>query len=142
MAKRRTPLPPATPGTVGLLLRAARERAEMALPQAASEVGVSIGHLSFVERGLRPPSLELLRQCAWKYRVPFGDLLAATGTIPLELRRWIERTAVLRLIVDLYLEGLDDVQLTEAVDMLRLSLRDHRKGAGISRTTAERMVRG
>lgn len=66
----------ATPldSSVGLRLRALRKGRDLSLQQLSERLGVSIGHLSQVERGLSTASLKLLAGAADAFGVGLADL--------------------------------------------------------------------
>lgn len=61
--------------TTGGDLRAARERAGVSLDDLAERIGLSKGHLSRVERGVRPVTPSLIRS----YELALGGTVAATA---------------------------------------------------------------
>ncbi|TMR29639.1 helix-turn-helix domain-containing protein [Actinomadura geliboluensis] len=65
-------------GTPPLRLRECRERGALTLSEAAERIGVSITHLSRLERGQRQPSIGVLLQLAALYRVGVGELVGET----------------------------------------------------------------
>lgn len=58
-----------------------RKHRGMTLQQVADVVGMSVGHLSDLERGKRGLSGEVIRKLASVYGVPTRDLLSAPGAI-------------------------------------------------------------
>ncbi|MEK8174307.1 helix-turn-helix transcriptional regulator [Streptomyces sp. M19] len=60
---------------IGQRLLAARNRVRWTLAEAAESVGVSVAHLSRLERGERQPSVGVLMQLARTYGVPLGQLV-------------------------------------------------------------------
>lgn len=60
--------------SVGLRLRALRKARDLSLQQLSDRIGVSIGHLSQVERGLSTASLKLLAEAADVLGVGLADL--------------------------------------------------------------------
>lgn len=70
----------ATPlgSSVGLRLRALRKGRDLSLQQLSDRLGVSIGHLSQVERGLSTASLKLLAGAADAFGVGLADLFPDT----------------------------------------------------------------
>lgn len=53
----------------------ARRRLGLTLAEAAAAIGVSVTHLSRVERGERQPSIGVLIELARSYRLPLGQLV-------------------------------------------------------------------
>lgn len=78
-------VPAQTPldSSVGLRLRALRKARDLSLQQLSDRLGVSIGHLSEVERGLSTPSLKLLAGAADIFGLGLADLFPNPGTVPL-----------------------------------------------------------
>ena len=64
--------------SVGLRLRALRKARDLSLQQLSNRLGVSIGHLSQVERGLSTASLKLLAGAADTFGVGLADLFPGT----------------------------------------------------------------
>lgn len=61
--------------TIGRNIRAARLESNMTQEQASEKLRISQLHFGRLERGERPPSLELLAQIAQAFGVPFLSLL-------------------------------------------------------------------
>jgi len=71
--------PPPLDSSVGLRLRALRKTRRLSLQVLANRLGVSIGHLSQVERGLSTASLKLLAGAADAFGVGLADLFPRAG---------------------------------------------------------------
>lgn len=61
---------------MGLRLRELRQRVGLTLPVVAEEVGISVSHLSDLERGRTLPSLPLLLRLADQYQLETTELLS------------------------------------------------------------------
>ncbi|MDB5362873.1 MAG: hypothetical protein JWO51_4170 [Rhodospirillales bacterium] len=73
--------PPPLDSSVGLRLRALRKTNRLSLQVMANRLGVSIGHLSQVERGLSTASLKLLAGAADTFGVGLADLFSGAGPL-------------------------------------------------------------
>lgn len=60
---------------IALRLAQARRGLGLTLADAASQAGVSVAHLSRIERGDRQPSIGLLIELGRAYRMPLGQLV-------------------------------------------------------------------
>jgi transcriptional regulator with XRE-family HTH domain len=67
--------------TLGALLRAQRQAAELSLRELSARTNVSNAYLSQLERGLHEPSLSVLRAIASALGIPLGSLLAGAGVL-------------------------------------------------------------
>lgn len=68
-------------------LRSARERAGMTLTQAAAISNLSVTHLSRLERGLRQPSIGVMRQLAASYGIGIGELVGESAQTASKIMR-------------------------------------------------------
>lgn len=68
--------------SVGLRLRALRKAHALSLKQLSNRLGVSIGHLSQVERGLSTASLKLLAGAADAFGIGLADLFPGSDVPP------------------------------------------------------------
>ena len=68
--------------SVGVRLRALRKARDLSLQQLSDRLGVSIGHLSQVERGLSTATLKLLAGAADTFGVGLADLFPGTDAAP------------------------------------------------------------
>jgi transcriptional regulator with XRE-family HTH domain len=68
-------------GTLGALLRAQRQGADLSLRELSERTNVSNAYLSQLERGLHEPSLRVLRAIAAALGTPLGSLLASAGVL-------------------------------------------------------------
>lgn len=59
----------------GVVIKRHRKRLGMTLADVASATGLSMAHVSRIERGERAPSLGVLFQLSRAYRVPLGELV-------------------------------------------------------------------
>lgn len=75
------PSAPPLDSSVGLRLRALRKTNRLSLQVMANRLGVSIGHLSQVERGLSTASLKLLAGAADTFGVGLADLFSGAGAL-------------------------------------------------------------
>lgn len=66
------------PEALGARLRALRRQARRTLRSVADEAGVTATHLSYVERGERLPSLEVLAELARALSLPISALLPSS----------------------------------------------------------------
>jgi transcriptional regulator with XRE-family HTH domain len=66
---------------VGAFIRAQRERAEMSVRRLAELADVSNPYLSQIERGLRKPSANILRQVAGALRISVETLYVRAGIL-------------------------------------------------------------
>ncbi len=69
---------PLEAGSPPLRLRECREKGKLTLSAAAERIGVSVTHLSRLERGQRQPSIGVLLQLASLYGVGVGELVGET----------------------------------------------------------------
>lgn len=67
---------------LGAFIRHRRQQAQISLRQLADKTGVSNPYLSQIERGLRKPSAEVLRQLAEALRVGTPDMFRRAGLLP------------------------------------------------------------
>jgi transcriptional regulator with XRE-family HTH domain len=70
--------------SLGALLRAQRQAAELSLRELSARTNVSNAYLSQLERGLHEPSLSVLRAIASALGIPLGSLLAGAGVLETE----------------------------------------------------------
>lgn len=77
---------------VGARLRVLREQRKLTLQELADKVGVSIGHISMIERGKGNPSFNTLAQIAHCIGVPLAQLLHEADTPSPVVRRTERRT--------------------------------------------------
>jgi len=63
-------------------LKSLRQKAGLAVPEAARRAGISAPYLYQVEDGRRSPSARVLVRLAGVYRVPVEDLLRKAGLLP------------------------------------------------------------
>ncbi len=68
-------------GDLGGFIREQRDQAHMSLRQLAQAAGVSNPYLSQVERGLRNPSAEILKQIAQGLRISAETLYVRAGIL-------------------------------------------------------------
>ena len=68
-------------------LLAARRRLGLTLARAAASAGVSVTHLSRLERGERQPSVGVLIQLARSYGLPLGQLVGEEPAVPCHVFR-------------------------------------------------------
>jgi transcriptional regulator with XRE-family HTH domain len=68
-------------GTLGALLRAQRQGADLSLRELSARTNVSNAYLSQLERGLHEPSLRVLRAIAAALGTPLGSLLVSAGVL-------------------------------------------------------------
>lgn len=61
---------------VARLLREARERKDLSMTQLAAKAGLSLSIISFLERGLRNPTLETLLRITEVLEIELSELLA------------------------------------------------------------------
>jgi transcriptional regulator with XRE-family HTH domain len=69
------------PLDVGAFIRTQRERAEMSVRRLAELANVSNPYLSQIERGLRKPSADILRQVAGALRISVETLYVRAGIL-------------------------------------------------------------
>ncbi|NUS72183.1 MAG: helix-turn-helix transcriptional regulator [Corynebacteriales bacterium] len=67
---------------LGAFIRQRRQQAQISLRQLADKTGVSNPYLSQIERGLRKPSADVLRQLAEALRVGTPDMFRRAGLLP------------------------------------------------------------
>lgn len=66
----------------GAVIKRHRKRLKMTLADVASATGLSMAHVSRIERGERAPSLGVLFQLSRAYRVPLGELVGEEEPVP------------------------------------------------------------
>ena len=66
----------------GAVIKRHRKRLKMTLADVASATGLSMAHVSRIERGERAPSLGVLFQLSRAYRVPLGKLVGEEEPVP------------------------------------------------------------
>lgn len=74
--------PPVDLLDVGAFIRSQRERAEMSMRKLAEAAGVSNPYLSQIERGMRKPSADILKQLAQALRISVETLYVRAGILP------------------------------------------------------------
>lgn len=89
-----TPLPLPDESSLGKSLRTARRRAGMNLRQASEAAGMSVSHLSAIERGTRNASLAGLRRLAVALGIGVSDLFGDQQRTARRLVRVAERPAL------------------------------------------------
>src|ERR1700737_3872806 len=72
---------PVTRSAIGAYIREQREQAKISLRQLAENAGVSNPYLSQIERGLRPPSADILQQIATGLRISAEALYVQAGML-------------------------------------------------------------
>lgn len=80
-------------GDLGAYIRQQRRNAQISLRQLAEKAGVSNPYLSQIERGLRKPSADVLRQVADALRIATPVMFRRAGLLPA-----VEPSAVLAAI--------------------------------------------
>jgi transcriptional regulator with XRE-family HTH domain len=72
-------------GDLGEFIRAQRERANLSLRRLAENAGISNPYLSQIERGIRKPSAEILKNLARALEISSNTLYSRAGLIDEEL---------------------------------------------------------
>lgn len=72
-------------GDLGEFIRAQRERANLSLRRLAEKSGISNPYLSQIERGIRKPSAEILRNLSRALEISSNSLYRRAGLIDEEL---------------------------------------------------------
>jgi transcriptional regulator with XRE-family HTH domain len=72
-------------GDLGEFIRAQRERANLSLRRLAESAGISNPYLSQIERGIRRPSAEILKNLARALEISSNTLYSRAGLIDEEL---------------------------------------------------------
>jgi transcriptional regulator with XRE-family HTH domain len=72
-------------GDLGEFIRAQRERANLSLRRLAETAGISNPYLSQIERGIRKPSAEILKNLARALEISSNTLYSRAGLIDEEL---------------------------------------------------------
>jgi transcriptional regulator with XRE-family HTH domain len=72
-------------GDLGEFIRAQRERANLSLRRLAENAGISNPYLSQIERGIRRPSAEILKNLARALEISSNTLYSRAGLIDEEL---------------------------------------------------------
>lgn len=72
-------------GDLGEFIRAQRERANLSLRRLAESAGISNPYLSQIERGMRKPSAEILKNLARALEISSNTLYSKAGLIDEEL---------------------------------------------------------
>ena len=109
---------------VGELIRRQRELAELSMRQVAAMAGISNPYLSQIERGLRAPSVDVLRAIAESLNVS-ADLLR--GNEPAAASAEV----IAAIQADLDLTTSQRRSLIEAYEALRQVTVKHRKHKGV-----------
>jgi transcriptional regulator with XRE-family HTH domain len=72
-------------GDLGEFIRAQRERANLSLRRLAEKSGISNPYLSQIERGIRKPSAEILKNLARALEISSNTLYSRAGLIDEEM---------------------------------------------------------
>jgi transcriptional regulator with XRE-family HTH domain len=72
-------------GDLGEFIRAQRERANLSLRRLAESAGISNPYLSQIERGIRKPSAEILKNLARALEISSNTLYTRAGLIDEEM---------------------------------------------------------
>lgn len=72
-------------GDLGEFIRAQRERANLSLRRLAEKAGISNPYLSQIERGIRKPSAEILKNLARALEISSNTLYSRAGLIDEEM---------------------------------------------------------
>ena len=72
-------------GELGEFIRAQRERANLSLRRLAESAGISNPYLSQIERGIRKPSAEILKNLARALEISSNTLYTRAGLIDEEM---------------------------------------------------------
>lgn len=72
-------------GDLGEFIRAQRERANLSLRRLAESAGISNPYLSQIERGIRRPSAEILKNLARALEISSNSLYSRAGLIDEEM---------------------------------------------------------
>ena len=72
-------------GDLGEFIRAQRERANLSLRRLAEAAGISNPYLSQIERGIRKPSAEILKNLARALEISSNTLYSRAGLIDEEM---------------------------------------------------------
>ena len=72
-------------GDLGEFIRAQRERANLSLRRLAESAGISNPYLSQIERGIRKPSAEILKNLARALEISSNTLYSRAGLIDEEM---------------------------------------------------------
>jgi transcriptional regulator with XRE-family HTH domain len=72
-------------GDLGEFIRAQRERANLSLRRLAENAGISNPYLSQIERGIRKPSAEILKNLARALEISSNTLYSKAGLIDEEM---------------------------------------------------------
>jgi transcriptional regulator with XRE-family HTH domain len=72
-------------GDLGAFIRAQRERANLSLRRLAESAGISNPYLSQIERGIRKPSAEILKNLARALEISSNTLYSRAGLIDEEM---------------------------------------------------------
>ena len=72
-------------GELGEFIRAQRERANLSLRRLAESAGISNPYLSQIERGIRKPSAEILKNLARALEISSNTLYSRAGLIDEEM---------------------------------------------------------
>jgi transcriptional regulator with XRE-family HTH domain len=72
-------------GDLGEFIRAQRERANLSLRRLAENAGISNPYLSQIERGIRKPSAEILKNLARALEISSNTLYSRAGLIDEEM---------------------------------------------------------
>lgn len=133
---RRRPRPESAPpaaaddGLVGAKLRSLRQRQARTLQDISGATGISVGHLSQLERDLVSPSIKTLHDISRALGVNISWFFQPIGQVP-RVEQYIVRDGARRHIS--FADGIDDYQLnSSAVHNLGLlvSTFEPRSGSG------------
>jgi len=108
---RAAAAPPATPrddGLIGTKLRALRQRQDKTLQAVSAATGISVGHLSQLERDLVSPSIKTLHDLSRALGVNISWFFLPQEPAP-SVEQYIVRSGERRHIS--YADGIDDYQL-------------------------------
>lgn len=101
--------------SLGSEMRQVRKARQLTLRQVADETGISLSHLSAIERGATNPSLEVVHKVARALDIEADWFFARRpGAGPME-RAYVVRRPNRRNLNTLYREDTDEIGLTDAL---------------------------
>jgi len=93
----------------GEYLTKLRTEQEQSLSFVGKKIGVSSNYLSEIERGLKTPSDEVLRELAKYYDIPEHEIFDKIGRVPLQAREELEENEMLqRTLVQIRKKNLSE----------------------------------
>lgn len=119
---------------IGIFIREQRNNAQLSLRQLARLAGVSNPYLSQVERGLRKPSAQILRQIAQGLRISAEVLYVQAGILDQRL----ERPVVDAIVAD---PDLSEQQRQVLLDLYQSFLPEGRSQTNESQTNESQIMK-